>query len=154
MYIDPFEALLSFHRRMERQLASLAALPAVIDAYGMNPEACATAAILLHCFDTECARRHSQQERELWPALEAALGRPEELNAFRTLRRSLSTQHREIEAAWGGLRRPLMAIAEGLPRRLDLAAIGGYRALFTTHIHGEEAALHRIAASARGALRH
>src|ERR1043165_8617929 len=118
---DPFESVLAFHRRVERHLATLAALPAHLDLHGPGPEACASAAALLHCFDSECVRRHAEEERELWPQMERGIQGELQLAAFRTLRRVLAEQHREIERAWRGLRRPLQGVAEGVSRKLDAA---------------------------------
>ena len=140
------DTLFRFHRRVERHLATLAALPAHLDLYGAGPEASASAASLLHCFDHECARHHAEEEGELWPRMERAITGAARRAAFRELRRAMALQHRAIEAAWRDLRKPLYAVAEGFPRRLDAVAATQFRADFARHIHVEEAALarHRI----------
>ena len=141
---DPFDALLDFHRRVERHLATLAALPAHLEAHGAGAESCASASVLLHCFDHECARRHGEEEHELWPRIDRSLAGDMHRAAFRSLRRALASEHRGIEQAWRELRRPLVAVAEGIPRRLDASQVAGFRGLVASHIHGEEAALHRV----------
>lgn len=146
--VDPFESLLSFHRRVERHLATFAALPAHLEVHGAGPEACASASMLLHCFDHECAQRHADEEHALWPRFDRALPGELQRASFRALRRALAAEHREIEQSWRALRRPLMAVAEGMPRRLDAAQVCDFRVLVASHIHGEEAELHRVAAVA------
>ena len=144
------ESLMGFHRRVERHLAVLAALPTQLLDQGATPRTTAAAAALLQCFDRECARRHAEEERELLPMIERHIVDDMKRAHFRSLRRTLAEQHRGIERAWREVRRPLEAVAEGLPRRLEADAISHMRALFASHIHGEEAALHRALSSRLG----
>jgi iron-sulfur cluster repair protein YtfE (RIC family) len=140
------ESLFRFHRRAERHLATLAALPAHLELYGIGPEISASAAALLHCFDHECVRHHAAEEHDVWPRIERSLVGPDRRADFRALRRALEQDHRELQAAWRELSRPLRAVSEGLCRRLDPVVVVQFRASFSRHIHVEEAALarHRI----------
>lgn len=155
--VDPIcllDGLLMFHRRAERHLATLAWLPAQLEAEGPTPHTAAAAQNVLACFDRDCARRHAEEERELLPLLERALDDGDQRARFRALRRALAEQHRGIERAWRELRRPLAAVGEGLDRRLEPNEIGHLRALFASHVHVEEEALHRVTAAVRLQVRH
>lgn len=149
-----FEALLAFHRRAERHLATLATLPAELARRGPSPVSTLSAEVLIACFDRECARRHAEEERDLWPMLERSIADAGLRGQFRDLRRTLAEQHRGIEAAWRTVRRPLQAVAEGLQRRLDMDDIAHLRLLFAAHIHLEEDALLRVTAELAALARH
>ena len=142
-------SLFRFHRRIERHLATLSTMPGHLEREGAGPQIAASAGALLQCFDHDCARHLAAEERELWPAIERTLWDPTARTEFRQLRRALAAQHREVALAWQQLRRPLCAVAEGLPRRLDPIEVAEFRATFAHHIHTEEAALarHRIVTS-------
>jgi pyridoxamine 5'-phosphate oxidase len=143
---DPVERMLSFHRRLERQLAALARLPVQLESSGMGAEASAAAAGLLHCFGAESAMHHAEEELELLPMLERRIATARERDEFRALQEDLHADHRELQRLWRSLRRPLEAMAEGLERRLPADEIRAFRALCTTHISAEEASLHVLAA--------
>ena len=148
------DSLLGFHRRVERHLALLASLPGLLEAQGPGPRTSAAAETLLQCFDNECARRHAEEERDLWPALERRIGDDLQRSHFRSLRRTLAEQHRDLERAWRDVRRPLHAVSEGMARRIEPDGIWRMRSLFANHIHAEEAALHRVAARVANGARH
>lgn len=146
---DLLEGVFHLHRRVERRLAQLATLCANLEAWGPGAENAASALALLDCFDRECVLRHGEEERELWPQLERRLRGDLDRSEFRALRRALAAQHQALARAWARARRPLPAVAEGLPRRLDGEAIARFRALWAHHIHEEEAMLHRVSARLR-----
>jgi hypothetical protein len=66
---DPVEALLGFHRRIERQLGTLCQLPGKLEADGVDAQATADAASLLEFFSAAIAIHHADEE-ELMPMLE------------------------------------------------------------------------------------
>ena len=142
---DPVERMLSFHRRLERQLAAFARLPVHLESSGMGAEASAAAAGLLHCFGEASARHHAEEELDLLPMLERRITCSRERDEFRALRDDLHDDHRELQGLWRPLRRPLEAMAEGLARRLPVDEIQRFRALCTAHISAEEASLHVLA---------
>jgi pyridoxamine 5'-phosphate oxidase len=141
---DPVEALLGFHRRIERQLAALGRLPGLIDALGAGPESMSIAASVLSCFGPAITMHHDEEERDLLPLIERRIVAGE-LAAFRDVRRRLEVDHREMERGWRELRRPLEAIGEGALRRLPVGDIQYVRAITTMHISIEEGALHALA---------
>jgi hemerythrin-like domain-containing protein len=142
---DPVDQLLTFHRRIERQLAELGRLPALLEDRGLDAEALRTVAAILSCFGVAALQHHADEERELLPLLERRIPEGGPLVAFQALRGQIEGDHREIERAWRVIRRPLEAIAEGIPRRLPVDEIRYFRALVSTHICAEEAALHLLA---------
>lgn len=142
---DPVGLLLMFHRRAERHLAELGRLPAHLEAGGVDIAAARTAASLLECFGPGVLRHHADQERMLLPLLAANIPEGGERRSFRLVRAQLEGEHREIERTWRMLRRPLEAIAEGVPRRVSPDEIRYFRTLFMTHVCTEEAIVHRLA---------
>ena len=142
---DPVEALLGFHRRIERQLAAIGQLPAHLEMRGTDAEASAAAATLL-AFFSDALDLHHADEDELLPMLEARMIDACERDGMRDLRYRLEAEHREITRTWKGLRRPLEGLAEGVHRKLPIDLVHYFRALHATHISMEEAHLH-IAAS-------
>ena len=144
---DPVEALLGFHRRIERQLAAIGQLPTHIEVRGTDAESSATAATLL-AFFSEAIDLHHADEDELLPMLEMRMSEAVERDGMRDLRYRLEAEHREIGRTWKGIARPLEAIAEGVHRRLPVDLVHYFRALHATHISMEEAHLH-LAASRR-----
>lgn len=141
---DPVEFLLSFHRRVERQLAALGRLPGHLEAHGIGAETMSIAASVLDCFGPAIALHHAEEERDLLPLIERRVA-VSQLSAFRDVRRRLEVDHREMERAWRELRRPLEAIGEGMLRRLPVGDIQYFRAITATHISIEEGTLHALA---------
>ena len=140
-FVDPVDALLGFHRRIERQLASLGRLPGHLEIRGMDAETSAAAAAALDFFSGALAVHHADEE-ELLPILEMRIAAAGEREAFRDLRHRLEGEHREMARAWRSLRRPLEGIAEGVQRRIPFDLVQYFRALHSAHISEEEAGLH------------
>jgi hemerythrin-like domain-containing protein len=141
---DPVDALLGFHRRIERQLAALSRIPAYLDSHGIDAECSAMAAGALDFFTSTLATHHADEE-DLLPLLEMRLAGGER-DDMRSLRTRLEGEHREMDRTWRALGRPLEAIAEGLNRGLPVDLLQYYRSLQAMHICLEEAGIHRLAA--------
>ena len=137
---DPVDALLGFHRRIERQLAALSALPIAIETRGLDAQGSAVAGAAIDFFSNSLVLHHADEEA-LLPLLVQRL-REEERDAVCELRTRLENEHREMERVWRALRRPLEGIAEGLSRGLPGDLLRYYRALQDTHIGIEEAGIH------------
>jgi len=137
---DPVDALLGFHRRIERQLAALCALPLAIEARGLDAEGSAVAGASIDFFSHSLTLHHADEE-DLLPLLESRL-HDDERDAVHALRTRLEGEHRELERIWRALRRPLEGIAEGLSRGLPGDLLRYYRSLQDTHISVEEAGIH------------
>jgi hemerythrin-like domain-containing protein len=144
-YGDPLEALLGFHRRIERQLANLCTLPAYIDANGLDAQSSASAASIIEFFSGAMELHHADED-ELLALLDVRLGSDASaLEIHRDLCVRLGAEHREMERAWRGLRRPLQSIGEGVHRTLSLEQAQYFRTLHSMHISLEEGAMHRSA---------
>jgi pyridoxamine 5'-phosphate oxidase len=143
---DPVEALLGFHRRIERHLAALGKLPAHLELRGNDAEASASAASVIEFFSSSIAVHHADEE-ELLPMLVLRTRGSIERDSLEDLRHRLESEHREMERTWRTLRRPLEGIAAGVQRRLPEDLIQYYRASHSSHISIEEARLHVSAAN-------
>jgi hemerythrin-like domain-containing protein len=142
---DPVVALLGFHRRIERQLATLGQLPGYLEVRGIDAHATADAASILEFFSGPLAIHHADEE-ELLPMLEMRIANAAERDAVRELRHRLESEHRDMDRTWRSLRRPLEGIAEGMHRNLGVDLVQYFRACHSTHISLEEAGLHAAAA--------
>jgi len=142
---DPVDALLGFHRRIERALAGVGSLPARLEAHGIDAETSAAAAAAVTFFSDAIALHHAD-EGELLALLDARLRLPPDRDEFDDLRQRLESEHRQMNATWRSLRRPLEGIAEGVHRRLPQDLLQYFRALHGAHIAEEEASLHVLAA--------
>jgi len=142
---EPVDALLGFHRRIERQLASLGRLPGRIEAHGMDAESSALAGSALGFF-TESIALHHADEEDLLPLIDQRLANGERRERLRELRQRVETEHREMDRAWKALRRPLEGIAEGISRALPADLMQFFRNLHATHIALEESSFHLEAA--------
>ena len=141
---EPVESLLAFHRRIERQLAALCRLPVHLEVHGVDATASATAASIAGFFSHAVPLHHADEERDLMPLLEPRLGASERAE-FRELRQRLDGDHRDMDATWRRLRRPLEAIGEGVPRKLSEDLVHYFRAIHSLHISVEEAGMHMLA---------
>lgn len=141
---DPVDALLGFHRRIERQLATLVRIPGYLETRGMDAEGSAMAAGAIEFFSNSLAVHHADEE-DLLPLLEMRVA-AEQRDAVGALRTRLEAEHREMDRAWRSLRRPLEGIAEGLIRGVPVDLLQYYRALQCTHISIEEDGIHGTAA--------
>jgi len=131
---DPVDAMLGFHRRIERQLAALATLPCLLEANGPDAASMTTAASVLDFFSRAMPVHHRDEED---------LAR---LIVFADER--IESEHGEMDRAWRSLRRPLEAISEGVQRALPEDLVSYFRAGHSAHIAFEEGALHLAAARA------
>ena len=153
---DPVEALLGFHRRIERQLAAFGLLPTQLEIRGADAGTSASAATLVAFFG-DAVEIHHADEEELLPMLEVRTLQAPERDGARELRHRLEAEHREMARTWKALRRPLEGVAEGMHRKLPVDLVHYFRVLHATHISVEEAGLHalasrRLLASDRAAL--
>jgi hypothetical protein len=139
------ETLLGFHRRIERQLAALCRLPVHLEVHGVDAAASASAASIVSFFDEALPLHHADEQHDLLPLIERRLDDPAERYAFRDLRLRLEMDHRDMEATWRRLRRPLEAIGEGIHRRLPEGPLHYFRAIHAVHISTEEAGVHMLA---------
>jgi hemerythrin-like domain-containing protein len=144
---DPVDALLAFHRRIERQLAALGAIPARLEERGLDAETSAQAASSIAFFRGALSLHHAD-EAELLTLLEPRMRSRGEREEFDDVRQRLESEHRQMDATWRSLNRPLAGIAEGVARRIPADLLHYFRAMHSGHIAEEEASLHLFAARA------
>ena len=138
---DPLEMLLACHRRIEKQLDTLKRLRAHLLANGVDPEASAAAQAVLRYFEKAAAHHNDDEELDLFPLLEGRITDAGEMARFKAFREEIERDHREIEAMWTRLRKPLEGIADGLTRTLPPDDVHGFIAAYARHILTEESAL-------------
>src|ERR1700682_4875758 len=138
---DPLEMLLACHRRIEKQLDTLKRLRAQVQARGVDAEASAAAQAVLRYFLKAAVNHHEDEEKDLFPLLEQRITDPGERARFGIFRDEVERDHREIEASWARLRRPLEGIGEGLTRTLAPDDVQAFVSAYSRHILAEEAAL-------------
>jgi hemerythrin-like domain-containing protein len=142
---DPVESMLGFHRRIERNLAILGRVAGHVEAHGVDAEASAEAAALVHFFGELLPLHHADEEHDLVPLVQGRIALAAEREGFLETRRRLEADHRELRETWKRLRTPLNAIGEGMSRRLPAGLVQYFRALQALHISSEEGVLHRAA---------
>ncbi len=141
---DPLEMLLACHRRIEKQLETLKRLRAHLEAKGVDPEASTAAQSVLRYFGKSAVDHHQDEEHDVFPLLERRMGASGDALRFRTLRARLESDHRELEAAWHRLKKPLEGVAEGLMRALPEADVHAFAGAYASHILAEELALREL----------
>jgi hemerythrin-like domain-containing protein len=141
---EPLEMLLGCHRRIEKQLETLKRLRAHLDAKGIDAEASAAAQAVLRYFARSAVDHHEDEEKDVFPLLERRIADEGEAARFRALRGRLEEEHRDLEAAWARLRKPLEGIAEGLMRTLPEADVQSFAGAYANHIAAEESALREM----------
>lgn len=144
-HTDPIEALLGFHRRMERQLAALGRLAAQLGAGPIDAEAIHCAHGIAEGLGPAARLHHVDEETDVLPLLERCIPAAER-GGFALVRARLVADHRELERAWRAVGKPLQAISEGVARPLPTEAVSYFRAVCATHISYEEGALHLLIA--------
>ncbi len=131
----PLEMLAACHGRVERQCQTLLRLVPHLAANGPDQAAQSAAHNVMRYFDTSARHHHADEEQDLFPALlqsapAAEFGRLSDLVG------ALRAQHRELEQAWGSLRRDLEGIRDRTA--LDGDKVAHFVHLYRSHIKREE----------------
>lgn len=138
---DPLGMLSACHRRIERQLATLARLQRHLPEHGCDTDARAAARGILRYFDTAAPSHHADEEASVFPRLrDAAPGRAGMLVA------DLEREHAALAAQWRHLRPRLAAIAAGVRANLSPKEAADVRTAYAAHIAREEGELIPLAA--------
>jgi hypothetical protein len=82
---------------------------------------------------------HSEEERELFPAVLASAVKGEERDRVSVMVNQLTAEHRTIEAAWTVLEPPLKKVAKGQASDLNLAGVEHLVRQYRAHAAFEEA---------------
>jgi hemerythrin-like domain-containing protein len=138
---DPLDMLLGCHRRIQKQLGVLKALPAQLAEHGPSAEASAAALALLDYFGRAAVHHHMDEERDLFPLLEARITDSGEQARFRAFRETLHEDHHRLNEAWSRLQRPLQLIADGHRGKLAPADVESFVGAYAQHIVIEEQSL-------------
>ncbi|MBL0141723.1 MAG: hemerythrin domain-containing protein [Betaproteobacteria bacterium] len=142
---DPIGMWMGCHRRIEKQLRTLAKLPAHLASKGTDAEASNAAQSILRYFEKSGPHHHEDEDRDLFPLLEKRITNDEDLEKFRELRARLEDDHRRMEACWARLRKPLQGIADGIAKPLDAGDIESFRTIYAAHIPAEDGAIPDLA---------
>ena len=142
---DPIGMWLGCHRRIEKQLKTLAKLPSHLADKGIDAEASTAAQSILRYFEKSGPHHHEDEDRDLFPLLEKRITVPSELAAFRDLRARLEDDHRRMEPCWARLRKPLQGIADGIAKPIAEGDVHAFRAIYDLHIPAEDGAIPDLA---------
>ena len=139
---EPFEMLAACHQRVARMLDLLARLAGHLPAKGCDDEARQAARDVMRYFDLAGPAHHEDEERHVFPALEA-LPDP----AMRALVARLREEHLALSAQWRGVRADLAAVEAGAWRADEAAATrrAAFAALYRQHIAAEEGQAYPLA---------
>jgi hemerythrin-like domain-containing protein len=141
---DPLEMLLACHRRIERQLETLERLLHHVQVHGVDADASLAAQQVLRYFVKAAEHHHEDEEKDVFPLLEARIPAGEEKARFNALRHRLESDHDAVRLQWSRLRKPLEAIGDGLQRSLAASEVREFVAAYRRHIAAEEEALTQL----------
>lgn len=133
---DPLGMLTACHRRIERNLATLARLQRHLPENGCDADARAAARTILRYFDTAAPNHHADEEESLFPRLRNAI--PGDAEA---LFGDLERDHALLANSWLKLRPLLAAIVAGQRDNLSPKDVAGITAAYRSHIAREESEL-------------
>ncbi len=132
----PLDVLEACHGRIARQCDTLEKLLDHLPAHGVDAQAQQAARAVLAYFDTAAVHHHDDEERNLFPLLEAA-NAPGACDLVETL----TLEHDQQALLWRRLRIELQGIAAGASPALDAALTRRFVALNRTHLEFENAHL-------------
>jgi hemerythrin-like domain-containing protein len=141
----PLAMLATCHERGERQCATLLRLAAHLRDHGADAQASEAATAVMRYFDRASPDHHADEEADLFPALIDSLAGSDAV-CLNELTRSLTADHRELEALWQALRAPLQRIAAGEPVSLDAGSVQALVDGYLQHSAREDAELLPLAA--------
>jgi hemerythrin-like domain-containing protein len=133
---EPFEMLAACHQRVVRMLDLLARLARHLPAQGCDEAAREAARDVMRYFDLAGPAHHEDEERHVFPALDA-LPDP----AVRALVARLRHEHLAMAAQWRGVRADLAGVESGAWQADPATAArwADFAALYRQHIAAEEA---------------
>lgn len=141
---DPIGIWMGCHRRIEKQLRTLAMLPAHISEKGVDAQATSAAQAVLRYFESAASHHHEDEDRDLFPLLEMRITAASDRARFRALRERLEAEHERMKPAWMKIRKPLQGIAEGIAKPLNPRDVDEFREIYASHIPAEEEAVNEL----------
>lgn len=143
---EPLAALSACHRRIEKQMATLARLQRHIARSGFDNHARVAAAAILRYFTDAAPHHHADEEEDLFPkVLRAAEASSDRACAF-DLVSHLLVDHRNMEAAWARVRAALESLQSGEKTELDNQPCKEFARSYSGHIEREDKQLFPLAA--------
>jgi hemerythrin-like domain-containing protein len=131
----PIQGFAQCHVGIVSHLQELARLPALLEP---ARQARQVADETLKFFRDVVYEHHAEEERELFPAVLASAHKGDERDKVQVIVDRLTHEHRQIEAAWSALERPLKAVARGGDAELDAAAVAALVNDYLGHARYEE----------------
>ena len=138
---DPLGMLVACHRRIEREIATLARLQRHLPEFGCDDDARAAARAILKYFDGAAPNHHADEEQSVFPRLRALA--PERAGE---LCDDLEHDHEALASTWRRLRPLLAGIAAAVRANLSAKDVDGLGNLYGAHIRREEQILIPLAA--------
>lgn len=147
---EPLAALAACHRRIEKQMQTLARLQKHVARGGFDDDARTATAGILRYFTEAAPHHHADEEHDLFPkVLRAAEASADRARAFELVSHLL-VDHRDMEAIWGQLRDALLALQSGEKSELDSQLCKEFSRIYSMHIDREENQLFVLAARLLG----
>jgi hemerythrin-like domain-containing protein len=132
---SPIEDFSQCHAGIIRQLNALEELPALLEPAARARRIAADTLVL---FRDAVLEHHVEEERELFPAVLASAAKGEEYDKVLAITKALTTEHREVEAAWSKLEPHLKALSKGQDSDVKGAAISALVDDYRAHARYEE----------------
>lgn len=146
----PLAVLSSCHRRIEKQMATLARLQKHVASCGFDNDARMATAGILRYFIEAAPNHHADEEADLFPkVLRAAEASADRARAFELVSHLL-VDHRNMEAAWEQLREALQALESGEKTELDSQICKDFALTYSSHIEREDTQFFPLAARLLG----
>jgi hypothetical protein len=131
----PLDAFSLCHVGILSHLEAFGQLPALLE---QAARARHIAADTLKFFREAVFEHHSEEERELFPAVLASAVAGEERDRVQTIVDRLTKEHREVESVWSKLEPGLKDVAKGHDAALDGAAVTALVIAYEGHARYEE----------------
>ena len=132
----PIQDFSKCHAGILIKLDNLQGLPGLLDAASRARQ---TAQEALDFFREAIFEHHSEEERELFPAVQASANAGEERDRLKAVAERLTQEHRDLEAQWKKLEPGLKRVAKGQDSDLDAAAVDKLVTQYVAHARFEEA---------------
>lgn len=132
---EPLAAFSQCHIGITRQLQALAELPPLLEPAAKARRIARETVAFFHGAVLE---HHSEEERELFPAVVAAAARGPERESVQVIVDRLVAEHRQIEAMWSRMEPALQAVARGHDSDVDGSAVQRLVDTYLGHARYEE----------------
>jgi len=132
---EPIQDFSHCHEGILKRLDLLAEMPALLAPAARAREVAAGA---LEFFKEAIFEHHTDEERELFPAVLASATKGDERDLVQLMVQRLTQEHRDLEALWKRLESGLKKAAKGQATDLDAAAVQQLVAQYRAHAAFEE----------------